>query len=175
MAVRRKERWRVNVTAYIWDFIDGERKFLIARRVEYAAEFPGKWEVIGGGVTVEDHQDNAACSPDGAKEYTLIEALKRETWEEVGIRICDIEYINDFTYQRASDNVWAIGFRFVARRDPLHADEVLLKDRSHDAHRWVSHEEAGEFDLLGDIAKNIRVIDALLKRREVTKACGIFF
>lgn len=172
MSVRRKERWRVNVTAYIWTHVEGQLRFLIVRRIAETAEFPGKWEVPGGGVDVDDHKNNVSDSPDGAKEGTLMEALCREVDEEVGIQLCEVAYMNDFSYQRASDKVWAIGHRFSARFDAQQGGKIRLKDRQHDAYRWVSADEVHLYELLGDVARNIKLLDSTLRRESVARACG---
>lgn len=173
MAVRRKETWRVNVTAYIWRYVDGRFRFLIVRRIEGIDEFSGRWEVPGGGVTREDHEINKICSPDSGKEGTLIIALRREVREETSLRLREIEYVNDYSHPRESDQKMAVGLRYLAQVDESHSTQVVFNDQKHDDHRWVTADQVAEYDLLGDIANQIALLEAMLRRRLVQQACGL--
>lgn len=101
---------------------DGNGRILIARRAKGKSQ-EGMWEFPGG--KLEPGESPEAC-------------LRRELLEEMGIEIEPYAYfgINEHDYGTVKIRLIAYKARFVS-------GEIQLTD--HDAYRWVSPEEFGEY------------------------------
>ena len=143
------------VTATVILVKDG--KFLIAKRADWEKAFPGKWTVPGGKLEVLDY---ALREKDTSSHwYNVLENLsKKEVLEEVGLEIKNIEYITSLVYIR-SDNIpsliislWAESVNENVRLCP-----ALIE------YKWVSLEEAKNYDLIEGIYEELEILDKKLK------------
>ena len=83
--------------------LNEERKYLIAKRAEWEKAFPGRWTVPGGKLEVLDYTLRNKDTPH--HWYNIFEdLLKRETMEEVGLEIENIDYVTSMVYIRP-DNI----------------------------------------------------------------------
>ncbi len=102
-------------------------RFLVVKRSAHEIAFPGKWAFPGGKTE---------------RGQTILETLKREVLEEVGLDIEDtIKYLKDFTFVRPDDvNVVGLCFEVVARQGMI----VLAKD--FDEYKWITPKELNDLD-----------------------------
>ena len=137
-------------------------KYLITQRNLNKKAFPGKWTVPGGRLEVEEYIN----LPKDTSEhwYNILErVLKREVKEEVGLDVKNIKYLTSMTFLRGEDPALIIS---------LYADhasgKVVLDEESVDF-RWVSLEEARNYDLIEGIYGELEMLDAILSGQNVEK------
>jgi 8-oxo-dGTP pyrophosphatase MutT (NUDIX family) len=134
-----------------------EGKYLITRRSLNKKSFPGKWTVPGGGLELEDYIN---LPKDTAHHwYNIFEKIvRREIREEVGLEVKNIKYLTSMTLIRPDG--------FPGLIVSLYADysegEVKLDEESMNF-KWVSLEEAKEYDLIDGIYDELVMLDNLLK------------
>ncbi len=102
-------------------------KFLIIKRNKNEIAYPSKWAYPGGKIE---------------REESVMDALKREVLEEVGLDIENYKiFLKDYTFIRP-DNHNVVGFCFLVKAKD---DNVKLSDDFED-YRWISLEELDNFD-----------------------------
>jgi 8-oxo-dGTP pyrophosphatase MutT (NUDIX family) len=148
-----KKLFKIVVTAII--IKDG--KFLIAKRSEKEEKFPGRWVVPGGGLHVSDYAKGKKDTPH--YWYNVLEnALRREVWEEVGIRIKNVRYVTSLADKPNG-------------KDPsivlsMMADWSLGKGRTSNEivdFAWVNLKEVKKYDLIEGIYEELEQAEKLLK------------
>lgn len=159
MEIKDRELHRITMTAIIYN---NEREYLITRRSLEKKVFPGKWTVPGGGLEVDDYINTPPTNKDGQWYYTLENALKREVKEEVGLEIGKAKYLLDIAFIRP-DGVPVLILSYYC---PLASGEVKLNKESVD-YKWVSAEEAKNYDLIDGIWEEIKMVDEILKARHL--------
>lgn len=159
MEIRDRELHRVTVTALVYkpDFT-----YLITKRAMHKKVMPGKWTIPGGGLTVDDYIDTPS-STNGTKQWygALQRSLKREIKEEVNLEIGKPEFLIDLTFIRP-DGIPVICFSYFA---PYILGEVKLDQDATDF-RWVTVEEAVEYDLIDGILGEIQEVHKILSERK---------
>tara|TARA_Y100000034_G_C6833283_1_gene376334 strand:- start:284 stop:811 length:528 start_codon:yes stop_codon:yes gene_type:complete len=135
-------------------------RYLITRRSLDRKAFPGMWTVPGGRLELNDYINEKKDTAD--HWYNILEkVLKREVMEEAGIGIEGIRYLTSMTFMRGEDPCLIIS---------LFADhangEVVLNEESID-YKWVSLEEARNYDLIEGIYEELEMLDRLLKGESV--------
>ncbi len=161
------------VTATVILVRDG--KFLITKRANWEKAFPEKWTVPGGKLEVLDY---ALREKDTSSHwYNVLEDLaKKEVREEVGLEMKNINYVTSLVYIR-SDNIPSLIISLWA--EPV--GEVLdghdsSKDDSGEPsgepkiklcnalteYKWVSLEEAKNYDLIEGIYEELEILDKKL-------------
>ncbi len=104
-------------------------RILIAKRSANEIAFPGKWAFPGG---------------KSEKGQTILETLKREVLEEVGLEIKDTKtFLKDFTFVRP-DGHNVIGLCFLVTAKP---GEIKI-GKDFDEYAWVTAEELGNYDTI---------------------------
>jgi len=134
-----------------------EGKFLIAKRAEWEKAFPGKWTIPGGKLEVLDY---ALLKKDTSEHwYNVLEDLsKREVMEEVGLEIKNLNYVTSLVYIRL-DKIPSLVISFWA--EPV-GDFVKLCHALTE-YKWVSLEEAKNYDLIEGIYEELEILDKKLK------------
>ncbi len=147
------------ITATVILVKDG--KFLIAKRADWEKAFPGKWTVPGGKLEVLDY---ALREKDTSSHwYNVLEDLaKREVKEEVGLEIKNIEYVTSLVYIR-SDNIPSLIISLWAE---LVGEDIKLCNALTD-YKWVSLEEAKNYELIEGIYEELEILDKKLKTGKV--------
>lgn len=143
--------------------VDDNGKYLIAKRSEKEKAFPGKWTVPGGKLEVLDY---VLRKKDTSEHwYGIFEnVLKREVGEEVDLKIFDIGYVTNMVYLR-SDGVPCIIVSLYAKvlgKNP----EVNLCNALTDS-KWVTLEEAKNYDLIEGIYEELEILDKKLKTGKI--------
>jgi len=137
-----------------------DNKFLITRRNLDKKAFPGRWTVPGGRLEFNDYI-NEPKDTDSHWYNVLEKVIRREVKEEVGLEIKNIRYLTSMTFMRGEDPALIIS---------LFADhangEVVLCDESID-HKWISLDEARNFDLIEGIYEELEMLDKLLKGEKI--------
>jgi 8-oxo-dGTP pyrophosphatase MutT (NUDIX family) len=133
------------------------RKFLITKRAEWEKAFPGKWTVPGGKLEVLDY---ALREKDTSSHwYNVLENLaKKEVKEEVGLEITNLDYVTSLVYIR-SDQIPSL---IISLWTESNEGEVKLCNALTD-YKWVSLEEAKNYDLIEGIYEELEILDKKLK------------
>ncbi|MBU2496620.1 MAG: NUDIX domain-containing protein [Nanoarchaeota archaeon] len=134
-----------------------EGKYLITRRSLQKKNFPGKWTVPGGNLEVEDYIN---LPKDTAHHwYNIFEkVLRREVKEEVGLEIKNIKYLTSMTFLLSNNSPMLIVSLYADSGD----GEVKLNEESIDC-KWVTLEEAKDYDLIEGIYDELVMLDRVLK------------
>ncbi|MFH1801650.1 MAG: NUDIX domain-containing protein [archaeon] len=132
-------------------------KFLIAKRAEWENAFPGKWTVPGGKLEVLDYALRKKDT--GSHWYNVLEDLaRREVLEEVGLEIKNINYVTSLVYIRG-DNIPSLIISLWA--EPVGENIKLCPALTE--YKWVSLEEAKNYDLIEGIYEELEILDKKLK------------
>jgi 8-oxo-dGTP diphosphatase len=133
-------------------------KYLIAKRAEWEKAFPSMWTVPGGKLEVLDYALNKKDTSE--HWYNVLEdVLKRETREEVGLEIKNINYVTSLVYIRP-DGIPCLIISLYA--EPKKG-EIRLSDELTE-YKWVSLEEAKTYDLIEGIYEELEILEKHLKQ-----------
>ncbi len=137
--------------------VNKEGKFLIAKRAEWEKAFPRKWTVPGGKFEVLDYVLREKDTP--SHWYNVFEdLLKREVKEEVGLEIEDIGYVTSMVYIRPDKIPCLIVSLYAKAKE----SEVRLCNALTE-YKWVSLEEAKNYELIDGIYEELEILDKKLK------------
>jgi len=114
-------------------------KFLIVKRHKNEIAFPGKWAFPGGKVE---------------KGQNVLETLKKEIMEEVGLEIEDSKkFIKDYTFIRPDNhNVVGLCFEVIAK-----TEDVTISEDAEDF-KWITPEELLDFDYIEGMEEEIKIV-----------------
>jgi 8-oxo-dGTP diphosphatase len=133
-------------------------KYLICKRSENEKAFPNKWCVPGGKVEANDFINT---QKDTESHWLDIfeKVLEREILEETGLKIKNIDYVSNLGFIRPN------GFStIIISLNADHAEgEVKLKEDELTEHKWVTLEEAKNYDLISNIYEQIEKVDKKLR------------
>ncbi len=155
MEIQNKELHRITSTAIIRK--DG--KYLIVKRSLEKKAFPGRWTVPGGGLEVDDYIDMPKTSAD-AWYFVLTDSLKREIQEETGLSVGELHYLLDLVFIRP-DGIPVLTMSYYG---DWRSGEVRLNEENTE-HRWVTLEDAKNYDLISGIWEEIEMVDKIIKSR----------
>lgn len=131
-----------------------EDKYLITRRALAKKRFPGKWTVPGGKMETSDYLK----LPKDTEFYwynVLERTLKRETKEEVGLEITNVEYVTSLARVHEDSSPSLV----ISCMADFVSGEVKLQPEETDKFAWVSLKEAKEYDLLDGIYDELVMVD----------------
>jgi 8-oxo-dGTP diphosphatase len=135
-------------------------KYLITQRSFNKKAFPGKWTVPGGRLEVVDYINSEKDTDE--HWYNILEkVLRREVREEVGLEVDDIKYLTSMTFMRGEDQALIVSL-FAEHVE----GEVKLNEGSVD-YKWVSLNEAREYDLIEGIYEELEMLDDLLRGEKI--------
>ena len=153
MEIQNNELHRIVSTAIICK--DG--KYLIEQRSPNKKVFPGKWTVPGGGLEVSDYVDTPKTTAD-AWYYAIENSLKREIKEEANLEVEKLQYLCDMTFIRP-DGIPVVILSYYC---DYKSGDVQLNEESVD-YKWVTLEEAKNYDLIEGILEEIEMVDKIKK------------
>jgi 8-oxo-dGTP diphosphatase len=131
-----------------------DNKYLIVRRSLNKKRFPGMWTVPGGKMETSDYLQ----LPKDTEFYwynVLERTLRRETKEEVGIDIDNIEYVTSLATVH-SDGSPSLVISCVA---DYVSEEIKLQAEENDQFAWVNLEEAKNYQLLDGIYDELVMVE----------------
>ncbi|MBU4069872.1 MAG: NUDIX domain-containing protein [Nanoarchaeota archaeon] len=142
------------VTATVILVKDG--KFLITKRADWEKAFPSKWTVPGGKLEVLDY---VLKQKDTAFHwYNVLEDLaKKEVMEEVGLGFKNLNYVTSLVYIR-SDKIPSLIISLWA--EPI--GEKINLCPALTEYKWVSLEEAKNYELIEGIYEELKILDKKL-------------
>jgi len=159
MEPQQKELHRVVSTAIIRK--DG--KYLILRRSLDKKMFSGRWTVPGGGLMVDDYISVQKTTPD-AWYFAVTNSLRREVKEETGLEVDKLNYLLDLAFIRP-DGMPVVTLSYYG---DWKSGDVQL-DKENIDYRWVTVEEAKNYDLIEGVLEEIEMADKILKGDQVDK------
>jgi len=132
---------------------NSDGKYLICKRSPREKIFPGKWCVPGGKVQQSDFVNTPKDTTDHWLDV-FEKALRKEILEETGLKIRNIGYVSNLALIRPN------GFStlIVSLFGEHDSGDVKLNDELVDF-KWVSLEEAKDFDLIENIYEQIEKVD----------------
>ncbi len=129
-------------------------KYLITRRGLTKKRFPGKWTVPGGKMETSDYLK----LPKDTEFYwynVLERTLKRETKEEVGLEITNIEYVTSLARIHEDGSPSLV----ISCMADYVSGEVKLQPEETDQFAWVTLDEAKKYDLLDGIYDELQMVE----------------
>jgi 8-oxo-dGTP pyrophosphatase MutT (NUDIX family) len=140
-----------------------EGKFLIAKRAGWEKAFPGKWTVPGGKLEVLDYALREKDTP--VQWYNVVEDLiKKELEEEVGLGIKNLGYVTSLVYIR-SDRIPSLIISLWG--EPV--GDVVRLCHALTEYKWVTLEEAKNYDLIDGIYEELEILNQKLKTGEINE------
>jgi len=132
-------------------------KYLITKRSLSEKAFPGRWTVPGGKLKVLDYALKKKDT--GIHWYNILENLvRREMKEEVGLDMKNIGYVTSLIYLR-DDEIPSLIISLYG--EPVGEDIKLSYELTE--FKWVSLEEAKNYDLIEGIYEELEILDKKLK------------
>ena len=115
----------ITAVAFIYKFLEGEARVLLAKRAKTKKFLPDKWEMLGGHIDFGEE---------------IIEGMKREVLEELGISIDVGEPFEVFTYMNNVKGSHSIEVVYLAK---FHGIDALPKidPNDHSEVRWMTRSE----------------------------------
>jgi len=132
-------------------------KYLICQRSPSLKVYPGKWGVPGGGLDISDYL-NAQKTTSDAWYFAIENSLKREIKEEVGLKVEKPKYLLDLIFIRP-DKIPVVTLSYYCA---WKSGEVKLNEENIE-HKWVTLNEAKNYDLIEGILEEIEIVDKILK------------
>ena len=137
-------------------------KFLITKRADWEKAFPGRWTVPGGKLEVLDYVLREKDTD--SHWYNIFEdLLRRETQEEVGLEIKNINYVTSLVYIRP-DKIPCMIVSLYA--EPKNETDNIKLCNALTEFAWVNLEEAKNYDLIEGIYEELEILDKKLKTGE---------
>lgn len=153
MEIQQKELHRVVSTA----IIRNNGRYLILRRSPDKKVFPGRWTLPGGGLETDDYINTPKTTAD-AWYYAIENSLTREIEEETGLEVGKLKYLLDLVFVRP-DNIPVVTLSYYC---DWKSGEVKLNEENVD-YKWVTVEEAKNYDLIEGILGEMEMADKILK------------
>jgi len=153
MQIQDRELHRITSTAIICK----DKKYLIVQRSLDKKAFPGKWTVPGGGLEIDDYI-NLPKTTSVHWYFAIEKSLRREIKEEVDLEVGKLKYLLDIAFI-LPDGTPAIILSYYCN---YKSGEVKLNKENID-YKWVSFEEAKNYDLVEGLLEEIEMVDKILK------------
>tara|TARA_Y100000310_G_scaffold159627_1_gene159260 strand:- start:22783 stop:23277 length:495 start_codon:yes stop_codon:yes gene_type:complete len=143
-----------------------DNKFLILKRSEKEKAYPGKWTVPGGKLERDDYESKPFTKEGDKNWYCVMEDLiKREVREETNLEVKDIKYLIDLTFIRPDD----IPVLILSYYCNYASEEIKINKEAVDF-KWVTLEEAKNFELIDGIYEELEMVDDILNGKELNKS-----
>lgn len=121
-------------------------KFLITKRSLTKKRFPGYWTVPGGKLETKDYINLDKETKD--YWYNVLErTLQREVYEEVGLKIKNVNYLTSLATIHAGNNPSLV----ISCTAKYASGKVELQENETVDHAWVTLKEAKKYKLIDGI------------------------
>jgi 8-oxo-dGTP diphosphatase len=133
-------------------------KFLIIKRSKNKKRFPSMWTVPGGKLETDDYIN----LPKDSENYwynVLEKVLRREVYEEVAIKIENIEYLTSLSTIHSDGNPSLV----ISCKADYFSGDIKLQKEEADEYAWVDLEEAKRYELIDGIYEELRMASNLIK------------
>lgn len=133
-------------------------KYLITRRSLSKKRFPGMWTVPGGKLEAQDYLD----LPKDTEFYwynVLERTLAREVYEEVGLKINNVQYLTSLATVHKDGNPSIV----ISCIGDYVSGKVKLQEEESDKFEWVTLKQAKDFSLIDGIYEELVMADNLKK------------
>ncbi len=134
---------------------DSDKRCLILKRSEREITHPGLWAVPGGKLEWADLDITKPTRINGDVidfEDAVIKLLKRELYEEAGIKMKGkVYFINDVAFIRP-DNVPVILIKFAAK---YKSGKVVIEKDGFSDFAWVNEDEVNNYECIDGIDTEI--------------------
>jgi len=129
---------RYSIVLAVGAFIlDNKKKLLIVKKSSYEKVDPGLWTIPGGKVNIKEH---------------IIDALKREVLEEVGIKINNFQWIGENVFENNHFYFHAQHFLCKTKSIRVKLEKSLLE------YKWINKSEINNYEFHPNIKKRIKII-----------------
>lgn len=126
--------------------------FFVMKRAANVKVHPGKWGLPGGGVEAAEDYLNEPKGSGDAWHSVVEAALRREVKEETGLLVGTFTYLGNLIFIRP-DGVPVLVLRFMAEYE---SGDVVLEEGKFTDWAWITAQDADSYDLLGDVAAEIK-------------------
>jgi 8-oxo-dGTP diphosphatase len=133
-------------------------KYLICKRSENEKAFPGKWCVPGGKIEKDDFVNTEKDTSDHWLDI-FEKTLKKEVKEETDLEIDNIGYVSSLVFIRPNGYSTIIVSLYAEHKE----GEVKLEEDELTDHKWVTLDEAKNYDLIENIYEQIEKVDKTFK------------
>jgi len=154
MEIKNKKLHQISSTA----IIQKDGKYLILKRSLKKKSFPGKWTVPGGKLEISDYINLPKTTSDHWY-FAIDKSLRREVKEETNLDIGPLKYLCDMTFI-TSEGIPSVILSFYC---DWKSGQVNLDEDNID-YKWVSLEEANNFDLVEGLLEEIKMVDKIIKQ-----------
>ncbi|HSX27300.1 MAG TPA: NUDIX hydrolase [Patescibacteria group bacterium] len=118
----------ITACAFIHHEFNGVRKVFLAKRADTKKFLPGKYELPGGHIDFGED---------------IVDGLKREIKEELGMTVTVGEPFDAFTYENSIKGAHAVEVVYFAKFvEPL--EQITISPEDHSKYEWFSEEEIRE-------------------------------
>ena len=131
--------YKLNV--HVW-FLNSKNELLIQKRGDNLKRHPGKWNFTGGAVDSDE---------------SSLEGAKRETKEELGIDIENLEYMLSFKREHDFVDVW------IAKVD-IDVKDLTVSEREVSEVKWVSLEQLEELMINNQFVPSLNLYYEIFKK-----------
>ncbi len=135
-------------------------RYLIVKRNPEKNVFPGRWCVPGGGLEKTDYIEASKRIRD-MWCFVVENSLRREIKEEVGLEVGELKYLLSCVFFRPNKTpVVALSFYCDWKSGKVKINQ------EHTDYRWITLQEAKNFDLVEGILEEIKMVDKILQGRK---------
>jgi 8-oxo-dGTP pyrophosphatase MutT (NUDIX family) len=127
---------------------------LIIQRSKDKKRFPSRWTVPGGKFETNDY----LSFPKDTREYwynVLEKTLKREVYEETGLKIKNIEYLTSLATVHIDGNPSLV----ISCLADYSSGKIKLQKEEAQNYAWVSTKKAKKYDLIDGIYDELKMAD----------------
>ena len=154
MQIKDKKLHYISITGKI--FRDYGR-ILIVKRSANEKNYPNRWILPGGKLTVDDYI-NLKPNSDGLWYNVIEKALKREIKEETNLEVENVDYLIDMAFIRGD----GIATLIIACTCEFKSGNIKLSEELTD-YAWVNLEEAKNYDLIDGVYEELELAFKKLK------------
>ncbi len=160
MEIQDKELHKIALTAIVYKKRGNDFEYLITQRSSTEENFTHRWHVPGGKLSADDYMNSKPTTKENQWYHILDETLKREVREEVNLEIEKPEYLLDLIFINKK-GIPVVVLSYYAE----YKSGVVKLDADSMDYKWVTLEEAKDYDLISGIWEEIEMVDKILVKK----------